>query len=302
MAQSHWIASCCCLMATILFSSIGNAQTLSKVREEVRNSAPATPSKPERESRKKRKDRKKKESASFFVIGSDADSDSDCDESDDDLSLSASLVTGLLKAPFVIPRAMAQDEGMEAGYFPRYPYLHGSEGFLHEHIGTERGTDAFLLRVRAEYSDDFDSLSYWGGSVLLDTSSRLGFDSEFFGRREDLGSGTDSLWNGDANVVFRFAQSEGTQMRTGIGFNWLNDSFGTDFGFNFTYSGDWFPADPWILSAELDYGTLGSAELLHLRSTLGAQFHRFEAYSGYDYFEVGDGKIHGPVFGIRLWF
>lgn len=276
----------------LLNSETAAAQTLAQVRGEIRSGS-SSPPPPKREER----EQSRKKQRSHF-----SDDPSDCDDFDDDPGLWAQLLTGIVKAPFTIPRWMAEDRGFETGYFPRYPYLHGSEGYVTDLAYAEEGTDPLLIRMRAEYFDDFDSLSYWGGSVLLDTAVRLGFDSEFYYRKEDLPAGDDSLWNGDANIVFRFAQSEKMQMRAGLGLNWLTDDEDTDFGMNFTYGGDWFPADPWIFSAELDAGKLGSADLLHLRSTLGAQYHRVELFSGYDYLAIGQAKIHGPVFGLRLWY
>ena len=64
----------------------------------------------------------------------------------------------------------------------------------------------------------------------------------------------DQLWLGDVNVVYRCAQIPILQMRTGLGMNWLADEFGSDVGFNFTYSGDFFPADPWLVSAGINWG------------------------------------------------
>ena len=113
---------------------------------------------------------------------------------------------------------------------------------------------------------------------------------------------SDALWTGDFNVTFRFAQSKHLQMRTGLGFNYLADEIGSDFGFNFTYGSDWFPSRPWVLSADIDWGTLGHANLFHARSTVGLQFHGMEIFTGYDYYEVGNTEIRGMIGGLRFWF
>jgi hypothetical protein len=128
-------------------------------------------------------------------------------------------------------------------------------------------------------------------------------DTEANDHRESLGGGRhDQLWTGDCNVVFRFAQSPKLQMRSGLGFNWLSDRIGGEEGFNFTYSGDFFPADPWIMSGEIDWGTLGSAGLFHGRATVGVHYHRCEVYTGYDYLDIGDTQIDGLVAGLRVWY
>ena len=142
-----------------------------------------------------------------------------------------------------------------------------------------------------------------GGQVLFDTASRWGMDTEANYLREQAAADQrDQLWLGDVNLVYRFAQSPTLQMRTGLGMNWLADEFGSDFGFNFTYSGDFFPADPWIVSAEIDWGKLGHAGLFHGRATVGVHFHRLEVYTGYDYLDVGDTQINTAVSGVRIWY
>jgi len=162
---------------------------------------------------------------------------------------------------------------------------------------------AYSLRARTEYADDFDSISRIGTRILFDTTTRFGVDSEVNYWRESLAVGQhDDLWTGDANLVFRFAQSEWMQVRTGLGVNWLADEVGTELGFNFTYQGDFFPAQPWIISAEIDLGSLGDETLVHGRVTTGLQWHRAEVFIGYDYYEVDQTELSGFVSGLRLWF
>jgi hypothetical protein len=53
---------------------------------------------------------------------------------------------------------------------------------------------------------------------------------------------------------------------------------------------------------EIDWGKLGAATLFHGRVTAGVQFHRFEVYTGYDYFDVGSTQINSLIGGVRLWY
>lgn len=237
----------------------------------------------------------------------------DCDDDHDgglgELVGTAIVVT--VTSPYWLPRGLVGDDSLDSGYFARYPYRSNLDGYMGIEPSVVRSCYpwladehySWLLRARAEYADDFDDLSRIGGQILLDSASRWGLDSEFNRWREDLAPNRhDSLWTGDFNVVYRFAQSPKAQMRSGVGFNWLSDTVGSDFGFNFTYGGDWFPRDPWIMSAEIDWGKLGNATLFHGRATLGVHFHRFEIYTGYDYYDVGNTQINGLVSGLRLWY
>lgn len=116
------------------------------------------------------------------------------------------------------------------------------------------------------------------------------------------GGGHNQLWLGDCNVVFRFAQSEHMQWRTGLGFNWLDDPRQTDFGFNFTYGVDWFPRKPWVFSADVDWGNLGRAEQFRFRTTAGVLLWGIESYVGYEYYDLDSTQDNRLIGGVRIWF
>ena len=236
-----------------------------------------------------------------------------------------------LTSPIWAPHAAVGDEFSTPGLFARYPYDQGpgymilddSEAariaspersgdsdparmpeYIHEELlPPARPRRCWSGRVRFDYADSFDDLQRIGGHLLLTTTSRWGLDAEVNCFREPVpGNRWDELWMGDCNVVFRFAQSPQWQWRTGLGFNWLDDPRDTDFGFNFTYGVDFFPRRPWVLSATLDWGTLGSAERFHFRTTAGVIVHRFEVYTGYEYYDIGNTQLNALIGGVRVWF
>ena len=132
---------------------------------------------------------------------------------------------------------------------------------------------------------------------------RLGLDASIDHRQEKLSRfEEDNLWTGDANLVFRFAQNEWMQMRSGAGLNWLADGDDTNLGFNFTYGADVMPLNPLVFSSEIDWGRLGQTSLFHSHTTVGVEFHHVELYTGFDYYDVGNTQIHGWLLGTRLWF
>jgi len=145
-------------------------------------------------------------------------------------------------------------------------------------------------------------VSLIGGQLLYDTPIRFAIDTENNYRHEQLLDGDDDLWTGDANIVYRFAQSPRIQMRSGLGVNWLADSEDTNIGFNFTYGGDFMPKDPFILSLESDLGAIRGEALFHGRATLGVNYEHTEIYGGYDYFRIGSQSIGSVVVGLRFWF
>lgn len=294
------------LMVAILDANRScQAQEIEQLRESVRQ--PSAPSPPKSES-PPRSERPRRESRQRGWTGGN---DDDCDDDDD--ALAELVVWGalaVLATPFCLPRSLIDDDSLAPGRFSRYPYHESGIGLMR--IGAENCDSAdplvsiesydWLVRYRTEYTETFDDLSRTGGQLLWDTSSRWGIDSQFDNLREsrDL-QPDDDLWIGDANLVFRFAQSDRVQMRTGIGFNWLKDDAQSDFGFNFTYGGDFFIKKPWVVSTEIDWGLLGNANLFRGRVTTGITWHRCEFYTGYEYLEIGTMQLNGLVAGIRIW-
>ena len=159
------------------------------------------------------------------------------------------------------------------------------------------------MRLSVDYADEFNRLHSTNGSLLLSTTSRLGLDTQWHYFEERLGNGRfDALHLGDVNAVVRFAQSQRAEFRTGLGMNWMADSNATDLGFNFTYAADFFPRKPWVISMEFDAGTLGNAHLFHFRTTGGVLWSGVEAYTGYEWIDVGRVETNSLVAGFRFWF
>jgi hypothetical protein len=287
-------ATACGLWLAI--SSVAFSQELEELRDGVRTSPPPQP-------------RPAAPAKSDDDHDSCDDWDDDCDDDDAGLWLGLGYVTAMtVTAPFWGPPVLIGDHYTEPGFFSHFPHEYGPGYMLigpGEAFGLKghRQPWAWAVRGRAEYGTDFDGLEWFGGQLLVEGTHRWGLDADVRRVEEQLlPAGQDSLWLGDANVLFRFAQSEALQMRAGLGMNYLSDPVGSDFGFNFTYGGDWFPVQPLVVSGEFDMGTLGSSQLYHLRATIGANWSISEAYVGYDYTDIGHTQIAGLVAGVRLWY
>lgn len=231
-----------------------------------------------------------------------------------------------ITSPFWGPVAALDDSYKTTAYFDDYPYANDRDGILvfqrkrcdcgallsdsevrpdHEpwcawHGGSSK---RFSGRFTAEWAEQPGDMSRIGGRLQLSTSSRFGLDTQMDWLREpSSGPLDDQLWLGDCNVVFRFAQSERAQFYSGIGFNWLDDPIDTNFGFNFTYGVDLFPARPWILSSSIDWGQLGHANQFRFRTTAGLMINRVEVFAGYEYLDIDRTQINTYVAGVGIWF
>ena len=159
------------------------------------------------------------------------------------------------------------------------------------------------IRFRSEYGTDFDNNRRIGGQLLATGRGWVGMDTAWDYREIDLPAGKENeFWSGDANIVARLPEVMMLNMRAGAGVNWLHDRGETDLGYNLTYAADVFVKQPWLLSSEIDWGQVGSEDLLHFRITLGLVLGTMEVFGGYDYYDVGSMELDGLVGGVGLWF
>ena len=290
----------------------------SAIREDVRSEAsggeapaPPEPSRPQEPKRRRRSD---------YYYGP---------EQDDDcwfkLVLVGAMATGaVVSSPFWGPAAVLGDSYDQEARFASFPYDGISEGSisfsqvvcdcgaLEDESITEhapycawnwRCTKTFSGRFTGEWAEQPADMSRIGGRLQLHTASRFGLDTQMDWLREPAsGPLEDELWLGDCNVIYRFAQSERAQFYSGIGFNWLDDPIDTNFGFNFTYGADFFPAKPWVVSSSIDWGNLGRAEQFRFRLTGGVMLNRVELYTGYEYLDIDRTQLNAYVVGMGIWF
>lgn len=281
------------ILIIVVAATPADAQTLNGIRNQVRE-----PTKPARRKAVPAAASPKKKRPAH--VGHSYE----CDGDDNGLEelVGAAVGTVVLAAavtPFVVPRAALNDDGAR-GYFPDYPYDADAGSLVYD--AAPPGVHDSLIVLQSDYGTDFDSTSHAHGRIFGDFGQRLGFDSEFYYRHEDVPSGNDELWQGDVNLTYRFAQNEHWQFRAGLGVNWMADEFGTDAGFNTTYGFEWFPKDPVVVSSTIDWGRIGDSSIFHFRNTVGVTQNGWGVFTGHDYQSVGGVKINAWVNGIESRF
>jgi len=230
-----------------------------------------------------------------------------CESSDNGFGAAIGSLLGpplflVAAAPFWVPVSLVGDDYEIPAAFPDYPYADDLPGSLVKMTSYDGSTKGWGGTLQGFGIPEADNIDRYGGRLVLESQARLGLDTETNYWTEPGATGTDQLWTGDANVIFRFAESEKVQFRAGLGVNWLADHNGAEAGINFTYGVDWFPRRPWTMSTVFDVGKLGGGTLFHNRTTAGVMIGPVEAFAGYDYFQVGSASFHGPVAGLGLRF
>jgi hypothetical protein len=285
------------LSVLLLWSSPASAQELQTLRDEVRMDDPDPPS-------------------NSNSGGNDQHDHYDDLYDDDSVSLDAYLGIGVLAglgltAPYWLPMAYLDDGPSKTGYFPAFPYQYDVGYMLIEPPGAggylgPRDLNVWAVRTRGEYGTAITGLNWVGTNISVETVTRIGFESDVRFYQEDLSQMAqpqfDSAYVGDVNMVYRFAQNEYWQFRSGLGVNFLSDRQQSDIGFNFTYGFDWYPIRPLVISSEIDWGLLGDETLIHFRLSSGVQWNGLEAFVAYDLYDVGQFDNISLVTGLRLWF
>ncbi len=302
--MAPWNRNCIAALAvavvsSLLFSSTLLAGDLNAARKSAKGSSSSSNDDDEDDDRPKKRKRRKKQHHSHHHDHYD----------DDHGSFSAFLITDIFgppilyaaASPWIAPAAILGDDYTTDADFPHYPYSDESDGYLVFGTDSDVVLNPYGVRYSSEYANDFSGLERIGGRLQLDSMSRFGFDTEWNHWREETPGGDDTLWTGDANLVFRFAQNEHAQFYTGLGMNWLGGGQ-SDVGFNFTYGFDWFPTEPFVIRSVLDMGTIGDADLYHNKTTIGLVYKHLELYTGYDILHIGDTNLQGMVGGVTIWW
>jgi hypothetical protein len=293
MVRTAWAIS---VALGLLFAGSGDAQEgrLQRVRDDINAPGPTASS------------------------GNDKGSSSSTSSNDscDDGGLSGAVAVLIVLAPFYVPMALLNDGYEYRLAFAPHPYanqFHGYQIMAPEWANAYYSTNtdevprkSLAVRFSIEDGNDFNGINRFGGQLKLEHESRWGiltnwnyFHERMPGARYDM---SDETLIGDTNLTFRFAQNEVASMYAGLGFRVLTDREQTDFGFNFTYGGDWFPGRPFVVSGSLDAGNLGSAGVIHVRSSVGAILGGCEVFAGYDFLRIGGTNLQGPMAGVRWWF
>ncbi len=248
-----------------------------------------------------------------LVNGSDDDHchhDYDCHESYDytveaESGIGEMLVMGFT-SPFWGPRSAMNDDGSQGGLFPSSPYDDHDGWLIRSETYDAQRVDArdWFGRFEMNYADEFDGLGRVGGHLQVQAINRWGLDIQTDWLHENLDNapGSDHLWIGDSNVIYRFSQNERVQFYTGIGLNWIAGTDLSENGFNFTYGVDLFPVKPLIATAVIDWGKVGNAGLFRFRTSLGLAVHHAEQYVGYEYLDIGSTQTNMFTTGVRFWF
>lgn len=223
----------------------------------------------------------------------------DADDSDSIMGeIFGPIIAYVLISPYYMPYSF-WDDGFDTPYcFHPYPYYQSEKGYLKESDEVEWA--AFDLS--GEFKIYKNSVYGIGLNFKARTSFRLEVHADYNFLEEKLDNGTtDSLYLGNINVLFRFAQNEKLLMHSGFGLNILGDK-DDKYGFNYNYSLEVYPFKPMYFAIGADFGQLGGSSYIRFRVSTGVIHRSYELSVGFESYNIGDATLEGIIFGLKIYF
>lgn len=162
----------------------------------------------------------------------------------------------------------------------------------------------WVARLSALGGTDFADIAHGSLGLLIQPRGGLGIDTSVTMFRESGMNVRDHLYLGDVNLTFEpVLISDRFRLRIGAGVNWLGDAYGGDAGFNMTGGMDWKLSERWLVTGEVDFGTIGDTDLTHAQLSLGrALSEQTELTFGYNYHDIGGVTMGSAFTGLRFRF
>lgn len=208
------------------------------------------------------------------------------------------ILSYIFISPYSVPYTF-WDDGFDTHLcFHPYPYYSTEKGYLTESDDL-KGLAFDLSSAYKIYRGDVYGV---GLNFKARTNFRFEVHADYNYLEEKLDNGTkDSLYLGNINVLYRFAQNERLLMHSGLGLNILHDKE-DKFGFNYNYSLEAYPFKPMYLAIGVDLGLLGGASYVRFRTMVGVVYRSYEVNIGFESYNIGDTSLEGLIFGFKMYF
>jgi hypothetical protein len=220
------------------------------------------------------------------------DDDDGYDDSEGDRALGRAALQ-VLFFPWTLPAAVVREYNVDGYSIPVYPYAD-------EPAYTVGGEDApsevkRVARLRLRLGATARSPQLVSGTLATQLDFSLPFtlrlDYRLFAEAD---GGTRSYAGlGNAEVLYRFAESAALCFFTGAGYVQWADVSGLSHGFGLIYGFEAFPIRPITFGSRLSIGKLGASYSFQWRSYIGVMISRYEVQVAYDHVDVGGAQLGG---------
>lgn len=227
-------------------------------------------------------------------------SEADEEEQDDEQSIAiARALAYVVMSPWLLPH-LALSELNPHGYsVPVYPYADDVAYSVYEHPLDIEARRAFLLRMRLGATAR--NLHLGSGTVAAQIDLALPFalhvDYRVLGEID--GDNYSVVGLGNAELLYRFADSRELRFHSGVGYLQWADVAGLQHGVALIYGFEAYPIKPISFGSRFSIGMLGHTYAFQWRSHLGVTISRYEVQLAYDHLDVGGVQLGGVQLSVE---
>jgi hypothetical protein len=218
------------------------------------------------------------------------DDDDDDDEGD---GLAGYVFLQILLLPWTGPAMVMSQLDPEGYSVPIYPYADALAYSVPDDPLSSEAQKPFRARLRLGATARNQHLYSGQLAAQIDFVVPLALHVDYRLLTEAEGGTRSFAGLGNAELLFRFAESRGVRFHTGLGYLQWADPDGLGHGVGFVYGFEAYPIRPISFGSRLSIGVLAHTYAFQWRSHLGVMLDRYEIQLAYDHLDLGGAQLGG---------
>jgi hypothetical protein len=217
-----------------------------------------------------------------------------CD--DEELSFGEYLVLQIVAAPWRLPAMVLQE--LYPGYRGVVAYPYADESPVDNAQAPGQSTP-YTLQLRAGATARNPRLLSGTLAAQIDFAPPVALHIDYRLLTEQDRGVRSWVGLGNAELLYRFAESPRANFHSGLGYLQWADAEGLAHGVGFIYGFDSYPLWPLSFGSRLSIGVLGHSYAFQWRTYLGALIDRYEIQVAYDHLDVAGVQLGGVQLSLQ---
>lgn len=216
----------------------------------------------------------------------------DYEDSEGDRALGRAAIQVLL-FPWTLPAAVVREYNVDGYSIPTYPYADEPAYTVGVEDAPREVNRVARLGLRLGATARSPQLVSGTFATQLDFSLPFTLRLDYRLLAEADGGTRNYAGLGNAELLYRFAESGALRFFTGAGYVQWADVAGLSHGFGLIYGFEAFPIKPITFGSRVSIGMLGASYGFQWRSYIGVMLSRYEVQVAYDHVDVGGAQLGG---------
>lgn len=216
----------------------------------------------------------------------------DYEDSEGDRALGRAAIQVML-FPWTVPAAVVREYNAHGYSIPLYPYADEPAYTVGREAAPREVKRVARWGLRLGATARSPQLVSGTFATQLDFSLPITLRLDYRLLTEADGGTRNYAGLGNAELLYRFAESGALRFFTGAGYVQWADVAGLGHGFGLIYGFEAFPIRPITFGSRVSIGVLGESYGFQWRSHIGVMISRYEVQVAYDHVDVGGAQLGG---------